>query len=87
MISPDVIPEKLLQHMAHGFDVSPLTMCWCEFYYGARASLFSSYHLREETDILRSAICTGAKTAPEFDWKCVDQSKIILKVPFGLRTI
>lgn len=45
--------------IAH-FSRSPVT-CWCEFYYGAWRLFFSSSHLREETDILRSAICTGAK--------------------------
>ena len=40
----------------------------------------------EETDILRSAICTGAKTAREIYWVSVDQSKIIPQVPLAGRT-
>lgn len=64
-------------HRTAHFSRSPVTTCWCEFYYGAWRLFFSSSHLGEETDILRSAICTGAKRASEFHWMSVDQSGII----------
>lgn len=57
--------------IAH-FSRPPVTTCWCEFYYGAWRLFFSSSHLREETDILRSAICTGAKRSLRVlldDWR------------------
>lgn len=42
---------------------------------------FSSSHLCDEAGILRSAICTSAKTARKFHLLPVDQSEIIPLVP------
>lgn len=65
---------------------SSVTTCWCEFYYGAWCFTFSSSHLCKGTDILRSAICTGAKTAWEFYWMSMDQSEIIPQVSLSEKT-
>lgn len=63
--SNNVMPKEPWQHIAHCVR-SPLTTRRCDFYYGVCASLSRAITSVTETDILRSAICTGAKTAREF---------------------
>lgn len=49
-------------HIAH-CSPSLVTTC-CEMYSGDWCFIFSTSHLGGKTDILRSAICTGAKNCP-----------------------